>query len=125
MMTRRIQFIAGLIALHMGAVVAYAQETPQPAQEMQQPGAAAAPPPGRRDSTGLEAESRPAEISEAIDEPHEFRLGPTPVSDVSFLMDYLRLRDFFGDSGIRTFGWVEGGYSGARRAGDCSPSSPG
>jgi hypothetical protein len=80
---------------------------------MQPPGATAAPPPGRRDSTGLEPESRPAEISEAIDEPHEFRLGPTPVSDVNFLMDYLRLRDFFGDSGIRTFGWVEGGYTGA------------
>jgi hypothetical protein len=28
-------------------------------------------------------------------------------------MDYLRLRDLFGDTGIRTFGWVEGGYTGA------------
>ena len=28
-------------------------------------------------------------------------------------MDFLRLRDFFGDTGIRTFGWVEGGYTGA------------
>jgi hypothetical protein len=28
-------------------------------------------------------------------------------------MDYLRLRDLFGDTGVRTFGWVEGGYTGA------------
>ncbi len=29
------------------------------------------------------------------------------------MMDYLRLRDLFGESGIRTFGWVEGGYTGS------------
>ena len=28
-------------------------------------------------------------------------------------MDYLRWRDLFGDTGIRSFGWVEGGYTGA------------
>ena len=28
-------------------------------------------------------------------------------------MDYLRLRDLFGDTGLRTFGWVEGGYTGS------------
>ena len=28
-------------------------------------------------------------------------------------MQYLRLADLFGNTGIRTFGWVEGGYSGA------------
>lgn len=39
--------------------------------------------------------------------------GPTAVSDVRFLMDYVGLARLFGDSGIRTFGWVEGGYTGA------------
>ncbi len=40
-------------------------------------------------------------------------MGPTPVSDVNILMDNLGLRGLFGDSGIRTFGWVEGGYTGS------------
>src|SRR5262249_60651031 len=64
-------------------------------------------------SPGREAESLPAELSEDIEAPSGFRLGPTPVSEVNFLMDYLRLGDLFGDTGFRTFGWVEGGYTGA------------
>jgi hypothetical protein len=40
-------------------------------------------------------------------------MGPTPVSEVNFLMDYLGLRDLFGDTGIRAFGWLESGYNGA------------
>ena len=64
--------------------------------------------------TGLEAESLPAELEEDIAQlPREILWGPTPVSQVNFLMDYLRLRDLFGDTGIRSFGWVEGGYTGA------------
>ena len=35
------------------------------------------------------------------------------MSQVNFLMQYLRLADLFGNTGIRTFGWVEGGYTGA------------
>lgn len=63
---------------------------------------------------GLEAESLPAEISENIaGAPAPSRLGPTPVSDVNILMDYLRLRRLLGARGIRTFGWIEGGYTGA------------
>jgi hypothetical protein len=63
---------------------------------------------------GLEAESLPAEISENIaGAPPPSRLGPTPVSDVNILMDYLGLRRLIGDSGIRSFGWVESGYTGA------------
>jgi hypothetical protein len=74
----------------------------------------ATPDPGPAEaSTGLEPESLPAEISENIQAPSGFRFGPTPVSEVNILMDYLGLRGLFGDSGIRTFGWVEGGYSGA------------
>jgi hypothetical protein len=65
-------------------------------------------------STGLELESLPGQLQEDIDQPPPApRLGPTPVSQVNFLMDYLCLRTLFGDTGIRAFGWVEGGYSGA------------
>jgi len=110
----------GLAALLVGAVAADAQEIPQPAQvipqpaqEMPQPVAVAPGPRPRTASTGLEAESLPGELTEDIAEPPDFRLGPTPVSEVNFLMDYLRLRELFGDTGIRSFGWVEGGYSGA------------
>ena len=71
---------------------------------------------------GLEAESLPGELTEDIAEPPDFRLGPTPVSEVNFLMDYLRLREpLLGDTGIRSFGWVEGGYSGHRRVREFSP----
>jgi hypothetical protein len=62
----------------------------------------------------LEAESLPGELEEDIAQPPlEVQWGPTPVSQTNFLMDYLRLRDLFGNTGIRTFGWVEGGYTGA------------
>lgn len=64
-------------------------------------------------STGLEAESLPAEISENIVAPSGFRLGPTPITDVNILMDGLGFRNLFGDTGIRTLGWIEGGYTGA------------
>ncbi len=64
---------------------------------------------------GLEPESRPAAWAEELDfnAPTRFRLGPTPVSQVGLLMEALRLRELFGESRIRTFGWVEGGYTGA------------
>jgi hypothetical protein len=65
-------------------------------------------------AAGLELESLPGQLQEDIDQPAPVvRFGPTPVSEVNFLMDYLRLGEFFGDSGIRTLGWVEGGYTGA------------
>lgn len=61
---------------------------------------------------GLEAESLPGELAEDIAQPSAApRLGPTPVSDVRFLMDTLGLDRLFGESGIRTFGWLEGGYT--------------
>lgn len=64
---------------------------------------------------GLEPESLPAEIAEDLDEaaPDAFRFGPTPVSEVGILMDRLGLGRFLSPRGIRTFGWVEGGYTGA------------
>ncbi len=96
-------------------------ETPQPEQEISQfVTGVAGPPPGTASpgpttpSTGLEAESLPGELQEDIYQvAPNFRLGATPVSQVNFLMDYLRLGDLFGDTGIRSFGWVEGGYTGA------------
>jgi hypothetical protein len=62
--------------------------------------------------SGLEAESLPRELAEDISQPGRLpTLGPTPVSDVRFLMDTLGLARLLGDSGIRTFGWLEGGYT--------------
>lgn len=96
-----------LVALLVGAVDSGAQEIAQPGTDV--PG----PPPSRAGS-GLEAESLPAEIAEDISQaPAAPRLGPTPVADVQFLMENLGLKSPFGDRGIRAFGWVEGGYTGA------------
>jgi hypothetical protein len=72
------------------------------------------PAPTTRASYGLEAESLPREIAEDIRQtipPAPTLLGPTPVDQVGFLMNQLGLKNLFGDSGIRTFGWVEGGYT--------------
>jgi hypothetical protein len=79
------------------------------------PAATAIGPPRNPADGGLEAESLPAEQAEdfppGIDSLR--RLGPTPVSDVRFLMDQLGLQNSLGARGIRSFGWIEGGYTGA------------
>jgi hypothetical protein len=63
---------------------------------------------------GLEAESLPAEISEDVYQAFPVpRLGPTPVANVRLLMNLLRLQPVEEWCNIRTFGWVEGGYTGA------------
>lgn len=61
---------------------------------------------------GLQAESLPAEIAEDIwqDRPAP-GLGPTPILDVRFLMDGLGLAGPLEPRGIRTFGWIESGYT--------------
>jgi hypothetical protein len=65
-------------------------------------------------SYGLNPESLPAELAESYaGSPAPSGLGPTPVSDVGFLMHDLGLESLFGDSGIRAFGWIEGGYTGS------------
>jgi hypothetical protein len=66
-----------------------------------------------RATSGLEAESLPREIAEDMKRttPYTPKLGPTPVDEVGFLMNQLGARNLFGDSGIRTFGWAEGGYT--------------
>jgi hypothetical protein len=76
-------------------------------------GPAAVQPPESQ-SNGLEPESLPAEILE--DQPDfllERSLGPTPVSDVGLLKGFLDRWELFESSGLRSFGWVEGGYTGA------------
>jgi Putative beta-barrel porin-2, OmpL-like. bbp2 len=90
------------------------QEVPQPVQEIPQIGTDALAPSPSNAGYGLEAESLPGELTEDIaGATNALRLGPTPVSEVRFLMDTLGVGSLFGDSGIRTFGWVEGGYTGA------------
>lgn len=70
--------------------------------------------PGSDAGRGLEAESRPAEnLEDIVGAPEFFRLGPTPVSDVDLLSDFLRGRGLLDGLGLDVFGWVEGGYTGA------------
>jgi hypothetical protein len=124
-MTRK--SFGGSLAILLTAAVAQAQQpplqppdvpTPVPVQTQEPlniPTTPAPTPPTSR-SYGLEAESLPREIAEDIRRPtppEPRRWGPTPVDEVGFLMEDLGLKKLFGDSGIRTFGWVEGGYTGA------------
>ncbi len=103
-MTIRGLIIGGWALMLFGASSALAQELAQPLPE--DPNAAA--------TSGLESHSLPAELQEDIRGAAPYRtLGPTPVTDVKILMETLGLKNWFGDSGIRTFGWVEAGYSGA------------
>ncbi len=98
------------------------QETAEVPQEVAQATDPAMVPPGtspatgvaRNAGSGLQGESLPGEMVEDISgaDPAT-RLGPTPVSDVRILMDTFGVANLLGDSGIRTFGWVEGGYTGA------------
>ncbi len=61
---------------------------------------------------GLEAESLPAELAEDLLQVRpEPAWGPTPVSDVRFLMDDLGLARTLDNRGIRAFGWFENGYT--------------
>src|SRR5579883_2654844 len=63
---------------------------------------------------GLETESLQAQIAEDVYQTFPVpRLGPTPVANVRLLMNLLSLQGLEEWSNIRTFGWVEGGYTGA------------
>ncbi len=89
-------------------------DAPQPAQVIVQPGMDVAVPARSNAGSGLEAESLPGELVEDISEATDaISLGPTPVSTVRFLMDGLGLGNWLDGPGIRTFGWVEAGYTGA------------
>ncbi len=65
-------------------------------------------------NNGLEAESLTGELFEddSITAPN-FRLGPTPVSDVNILRKGLGYIGLPSPTAIRSFGWVEAGYSAA------------
>ena len=91
------------------------QDMPPPAPEILQPETQGAEPALRSSAGyGLEAESLPGELTEDISGATDaLLLGPTAVSNVRFLMDNLGLENWLGGPGIRTFGWVEGGYTGA------------
>ncbi|MFO0891305.1 MAG: outer membrane beta-barrel protein [Isosphaeraceae bacterium] len=123
-MTRRIRILAAVSALFAVPAVAEAQEAVAPPAILSPPVVVAPGGPGMAAAAaaeltnpyerGLEAESLPAEIEEDLATGRVVpRFGPTPVSDVNFLMDYLRFRELFGDTAIRTFGWIENGYTGA------------
>lgn len=98
-----------------------AQGSPPPAEVAAEPADVPAQPatPGNvptqsNAGSGLEAESLPGELTEDISgATGALRFGPTPVSEVRILMDMLGVANLVGDSGIRTFGWIEGGYTGA------------
>src|SRR5262249_39845586 len=65
-------------------------------------------------ATGLEAESLPAELEEDIDQtPLEVQWGPTPISQVECLMNFLHIKELFSNTKVRTLAWVEGGYTGS------------
>jgi Putative beta-barrel porin-2, OmpL-like. bbp2 len=133
---------AGLVALVVGAVTVAAQEVPQPrppipqpqppipqpgqdvpqpGQDVPQPGQEVLPPvtdapvpPPTTAGTGLEAESLPGELVEDISQATtSLRMGPTPVSQVGLLRSFFNQDNWFSANGIRAFGWVEGGYTGA------------
>ncbi len=86
----------------------------QPDQEVPSPAADAPVTPPTTAGTGLEAESLPGELVEDISgATSSLRLGPTPVSQVGLLRGFFDPDNWFSANGIRTFGWVEGGYTGA------------
>jgi hypothetical protein len=119
---RLVACIAGLLVLASAASAQVlpppplqpAPATPTKTESVPPAGNADVAPPPVTPRTGLEAESLPGEIAEEITPGRtQPGLGPTPVSDVRFLMDALGLAHVFGDSGVRAFGWIEGGYTGA------------
>lgn len=63
--------------------------------------------------SGLESHSLPAHIGEDVGGPTFHRLGPTTVSDVGYLKALLSGIPAVANGDIRTFGWLEGGYTGS------------
>jgi hypothetical protein len=104
-------------AAHLAVSIVAAQDLPLLPPDAPVPAAIATDAPAVESvaaPSGLEADSLPRELAEDLyTGPAPPRFGPTAVSDVRFLMDRLGASDFFGDSHIRSFGWMEGGYSGA------------
>lgn len=102
--------IASMAIVLGGQVAARAQEpAPMTYEEAYEPMYSDA----QSGASGFEANSLQTEIYEDVVHGPSDKLGPTPVSEVGFLMNNVGLGNLFGDSGIQTFGWLEGGYTGA------------
>jgi hypothetical protein len=106
------------------AVPAAAQELPPAAPVPAAPvPAPAAPAPGEADGYSRardlgyspEPESRLAELAQDYSRPPAPppRFGPTPVDQVGILQNLIGSNRVFESHGIRTYGWFEGGYTGA------------
>ncbi len=109
---RSIVMMVTAFALGVAPAIVEAQEAVPLAEPTAEVPAAPRPYAGGR---GLEAESLPAELAEEFfgEAPSEFRLGPTPVSNVGILRSFFGLEELLSARGMRTFGWYEGGYTGA------------
>ena len=67
--------------------------------------------------SGLQPESRPYEVLEdETDVLARPNFGPAPVAESDLLAEILGLNSTLSDCGLRLFGWVEAGYSGASSA---------
>jgi hypothetical protein len=100
--------LSGILLILLSATARiHAQEMPLPVSPE--------PAPASTLGLGLEAESLPAEIAEDLEytASDAFRFGATPVAEVQLLQGLLSPTGWFGDDGLRTFGWVEFGYTGA------------
>jgi hypothetical protein len=107
----RISLVAGTLLVVLGiALVATAQDEYSDRSNVYSP--------EYNDAFGFEASSLLAELAEDIaGASPASRMGPTPVSQVGILMNWLEPHAFFTDYGIRTFGWVEGGHTFASTGG--------
>jgi hypothetical protein len=101
------------IALLLGSTFTAAQNAPEsPSTSVNSTLSSSQESTDSRRISGFDSHTLPGEIEEenSIVLPR-YPLGPTPVADVRFLMDDLGVASLFGDSGIRTFGWLETGYT--------------
>lgn len=103
------RLLGGVILLGLSTLAMHAQ-----GQEVPPPPTTAGDTPPAFSYADLEPESLPREIAEDIARPPVARLyGATPVSEVDLLNGFLKTWGLYESSGIRAFGWIEGGYSGA------------
>jgi hypothetical protein len=100
----RFKTILGMVTLMAWGAAAAAQDSSTPYSSADEVTNAA---------YGLEASSLAYEEAEEIESAAVSRLGPTAVSSVGTLMDLMDPCTLMSEYGIRTFGWVEAGYTDA------------
>lgn len=114
-MVRTLRQLGTLTAFLAGPLAASAQDVqvppPPTSPTIVFPVAEATPLPGP--NAGLESHSLPAEIAEDLRPLGGYRLGATPVDEVGFLKSLLSGLPAVANGDIRTFGWLEGGYTGS------------